>query len=235
MEQRRRNRTLGRKKGTKSSRQTVYIICEGLKTEPNYFRFMKSEWGKKFKRVDNFIHITIRDPKHTGGTSPDKIIDYAIELRQQLPDKNSERGSDFDIWCVFDVEAMGTHPNLKNTIARSKRNDIKVAISNPAFEYWLLLHFSDSTRRFANCNEVMEILKKKGNWPSYCKGLDDFTPLKTRYDKAMSRACIVRKNAPPPQGSDPVSRPWTNVDELIRFLEEMLEPPYNSPRISNHR
>ena len=46
-----------------------------------------------------------------------------------------------EVWCVFDVEAPQTHPNLQEALARARDNEIETAVSNPCFEIWLALHF----------------------------------------------------------------------------------------------
>jgi hypothetical protein len=44
---------------------------------------------------------------------------------------------------VFDVEAPQRHPNLSEALELAGKNEIRVAISNPCFEFWLMLHFRD--------------------------------------------------------------------------------------------
>lgn len=43
------------------------------------------------------------------------------------------------VWCVFDVESP-PHPNLVEAVALAERHDVRLAVSNPCFELWLLLH-----------------------------------------------------------------------------------------------
>lgn len=44
------------------------------------------------------------------------------------------------VWVVFDVD---DHPRIPDAIQMARDNSIELAISNPAFELWLLLHFRD--------------------------------------------------------------------------------------------
>lgn len=61
-------------------------------------------------------------------------------------ERKAKDGEEIDeIWCVFDVESPKSHPNLLNAIALAKKNGINLAISNPCFELWLILHFEDQT------------------------------------------------------------------------------------------
>ena len=45
--------------------------------------------------------------------------------------------------CVFDVEAPNQHERLFEAIEMAHGNNIQVAVSNPCFELWLLLHYAD--------------------------------------------------------------------------------------------
>ncbi len=59
-----------------------------------------------------------------------------------------ERSKDSEVdecWCVFDVEAAQPHPNLEPAVRLAEQNGIRLAISNPCFELWLILHHQDRT------------------------------------------------------------------------------------------
>ena len=61
-------------------------------------------------------------------------------MRSQ-PRKHADR--DFDeIWCVFDTDQ---HPNLAQAINEAGQSEIEVAVSNPCFELWLVLHSQEQT------------------------------------------------------------------------------------------
>lgn len=54
------------------------------------------------------------------------------------------------------------------------QNEIYFIESNPAFEFWLLLHFVFTDRQFRNCDEVITELKKNGRLEKYEKTLSIF-------------------------------------------------------------
>ena len=54
-----------------------------------------------------------------------------------------EEGEIDEFWCVFDVEWPRNHPGLSEAIQQAGANDIKLAVSNPCFELWLILHFQN--------------------------------------------------------------------------------------------
>jgi hypothetical protein len=74
-----------------------------------------------------------------------------------------------EIWCVFDVEWPRNHPGLKEAVDRARGNGINLAISNPCFELWLILHFQDLTR-WSDNDDVRRL--RSGLDGSKDKGLD---------------------------------------------------------------
>ena len=114
------------KKERKSKDLIAYflIVCEGEKTEPNYFKSFPNKSGK-----------IIYDIKFDGGgISTLKVVEKAIELRDKSAIKYDR------VWAVFDKDSF--KPNSFNSaILKGESHDIRCAWSNEAFELWYLLHF----------------------------------------------------------------------------------------------
>jgi hypothetical protein len=77
---------------------------------------------------------------------PLTLVNRAIELREEANElarllKDATQKFD-EIWCVCDVD---DHPHLDAARTLASQNDIRLAISNPCFEIWVLLHFLDHT------------------------------------------------------------------------------------------
>jgi len=111
---------LKRRKNFKQTRKNFLIICEGEKTEPNYFT--------KFRvpsKVCDIIGV---------GANTESLVRKAIELKN-----NSNIVYDY-VWCVFDRDSFPAQ-NFNNALTLAANNNINVAYSNEAFEIWYLLHF----------------------------------------------------------------------------------------------
>jgi RloB-like protein len=109
-----------RKVNTREVRQRFLIVCEGEKTEPNYFR--------SFHVPKNVAEIDVKGL----GENPSKLVNSAKELKEQ---------DEYDqIWCVFDRDAW-TPEDFNNAIRNANNQGFKVAYSNEAFELWYILHF----------------------------------------------------------------------------------------------
>ncbi|NEP44572.1 MAG: RloB domain-containing protein, partial [Okeania sp. SIO2H7] len=105
---------------TRETIQRFLIVCEGEKTEPNYF--------KSF-RVPGNVEIIVLGL----GENPIKLVKEAMEM--------SKKEEEYDqVWCVFDRDDW--EPNdFNGAITCAEKNEIKIAYSNEAFELWYLLHF----------------------------------------------------------------------------------------------
>ncbi|MDD5151586.1 MAG: RloB family protein [Flavobacterium sp.] len=121
-----RERTKEKKRSVETKEVRVYflIVCEGEKTEPNYFKSFKTN-------VKSFV-FTI-DTLGEGSNTKD-LVKRTINYR----DKSSQ---EYDsVWAVFDRDSFNPN-NFNGAIELAENNDIKVGWSNEAFELWYLLHF----------------------------------------------------------------------------------------------
>ena len=114
------------KKEKKSKELIAYflIVCEGEKTEPNYFKAFPRQVGKLVYDVQF----------DGGGISTLKVVEKAIELRDRSQQKYDR------VWAVFDKDSFKS-ASFNNAISKAKANNIECAWSNQAFELWYLLHF----------------------------------------------------------------------------------------------
>ena len=131
-----RAKDLSRKTAIRPERRTVVIFCEGSAAEPDYLKAVKA---LPQVRSDTSINIEI-DPEQG---VPMTLVENAVR-RKRCDDEVDE------FWCVFDVEWPVHHPNLANAIERARAHGISLAISNPCFDLWLILHLADHTAFIEN-------------------------------------------------------------------------------------
>ena len=112
-----------RKIKTRDLVERILIVCEGEKTEPNYFR--------AFPKDENRCYVK---PMGVGCVTK-SLVKRAIEIRKiSSPPFNK-------VWCVFDKDDCPDR-DFNDAIQMAKSNNMDVAYSNEAFELWYLLHFS---------------------------------------------------------------------------------------------
>src|SRR5262249_27212226 len=85
-----------------------------------------------------------------------------------------------EVWCVYDVDS---HPKLADAFQQARDNGIELAISNPCFELWLLLHFREQTAHIER-HKVGAMLRT--HLRGYKKRAD-FNKLKEGYADAVNR------------------------------------------------
>lgn len=165
--------SLGRRRPFRRVLPRILIVCEGTKTEPGYF------WG--FRQ----LYRLVVDLELSSGGVPKTLVDRAAEMK-----KNAERASKAardvnlrydDVWCVFDID---DHPHIDDARQQARDNGIKLAVSNPCFELWVLLYFQDQR---AHISRVKLKAACRKYLPNYEKDIpiEKLSPL---YDRAASRA-----------------------------------------------
>ena len=203
---------MAREKRIKEIRKSYAIIGEGI-TEFFYFdgfRNVEKDLLKKF-------NVTLKPdkPKHP---------DYSdiITKAQSLLAK------EFDVvFCLIDMDYINADNVRKQAYDKEKSSCIKAYYnefyfieSNPAFEFWLLLHFVFTDRQFRNCDEVITELKKNGRLEKYEKSIEYFSKnnlylqLKEKLESAINHARSI---------SIDINNPHTSYSRVFEVFEELLQ------------
>ena len=123
---RRQNRPLPtRAAATLDERPRILIVCQGQETEKSYF--------EQFEYVSAIIKTI------PVAQDPVSLVEAAIELRDQAKAAKTPYAQ---VWCVFDKDDSPAE-QFNSAISRARSQKLRVAYSNQAFEFWLLLHFED--------------------------------------------------------------------------------------------
>jgi len=157
---------LARRKPQRNSYAKILIVCEGEKTEPNYFQGAKDHYALNSANVEICGDC---------GSDPVSIIKYGKQRYREERDA----GDAFDkVFCVFDRDSHPNYNQAVDMIRRATPKDTYVAINSvPCFEYWLLLHFNYTTHPYIGqdhnsvCNQVLAELRHF--MPDYAKGRVD--------------------------------------------------------------
>lgn len=180
--------------GAKKPAKVILIVCEGKKTEPLYFKDMR---------------ISLRLPSLNVQIVPDQGAPISIVNRAIEEKKYVSKGD--EIWCVFDVEQLAHNSSFFEAVEKARKHKLKLAVSNPSFEYWYLLHFECTNRPFLNASEVEKQLKTY--IPHYAKGTSVYTDLQSKTSDAIDNANKLRINSNDDWENFP--NPSTSVDNLV--------------------
>ncbi len=216
MRRRRSYSSLQRRKPTREPRACILIVCEGKKTEPAYFLAMRKRLG--------LTSVEVEVIGGNGGSAPITIVDSAVALKlaREILAKNSVIHREYDyVWCVIDVEAPHPHESLYRACNKATDNGLRMALSNPCFEYWYLLHFEKTCKLFVSNYDVIHDLKQ--HFAKYSKiNADIFEDIYLKTDQAIKWAKeILRETG---CNDDPRNHnSSTTVHKLVEILKQIAE------------
>jgi hypothetical protein len=184
---------------------TILVLCEDKKSGKQYL-----EDAANFFRARAQVEFF-----HCGHTDPKGIVEHALERQRNFD----------NIFCVIDRD---THPSFDEAVALAKSSaKITLIISNPCFEFWLILHFRFTSKPYAVAGKlspgdlVLRDLKA-------CAGMQDYDKGDGRniFKQLNERQLLIsaRKNAKKVllQAIEcKQMNPSTTVHELLTFFEEL--------------
>jgi hypothetical protein len=185
------------------------IVCEGEKTEPNYFKSLAEtlDWDQVQVEVD------------PTGMNTQSLVERA---RKRKSEKNQLGVASFDeIWVVFDRDSFKSD-QFDNAIKSADAAGMKAAWSNEAFELWYVLHFefrnSGMSRRDYRRVLTRHLKQRyKKNDPEMYDKLEELgnQSLAIRYAKSLDKARIADKQ--PPSAANPCTLVYKLVERLQAF------------------
>jgi len=200
---------------TREYRKLFVIAVEGDQTEPHYFHFLRNDLDSAV------VEVEVIPPN--GKSAPQHVLKKLLEYRIQpgLAEK-------LERWMVIDRDQWPAG-NLDQVVKSCRKNKIGLCVSNPAFEFWLLLHFErgdgiepaekDSGNRSAD--ECGKRLRAKRYLPGFNTKLSKkhWTVLRKNLKNAIDHA----KALDSPSCTDyPRQRIGSTVYRLVESLEAML-------------
>lgn len=204
---------LDRTKAKRSPYDKVLIMCEGEKTEPNYFN-----------ELIDFYKLNSANVEVDGscGSSPKSIFEKAFKLFK----KEEGKGDRYDkIYCVFDKDTHETYEETIERIAAIKPKGIFFHINSiPCFEYWLILHYVYSTKPYGSTSSksIAEMVLRdlKTYMPDYEKGdAGVFMKLHPQIGFAKSNAIRAESQA----RENHTDNPSTKIYALVDYLQKLKE------------
>ncbi len=193
-----RSRSLGRR---------ILISCEGEETEYRYFEDIR----KSLRMEPN--KIIVLEPE---ASDPLSVVGQVLDERAYRKQEKAWDENDM-AWAVFDGDEHRANNinNWREALQLAQVNDIHLAISNPSFEYWYLLHYQNQNSSLTR-QQAMRLLKV--HIPDYEKSdVICREELQSLTKVAIERARQVAHLA---EGNDlnAYSNPCTHVCELVEII-----------------
>ena len=226
-------RSSARPYGNRPPRRYFLIVCEGEKTEPNYFNSIAMQLPKDMvKRID---------VKGVGENTLNLIDAAKAEIEKRRSDGLPDY---YYVWLVFDrdgfpadhfnrtiEEATAINERNAKLSLKSRRSEHwRCAWSNEAFELWYVLHFREQLGGAVSRAQYQKMLEEdirahtdeksfiyKKNDPQMFARLKDRTPgAISRAERALERQLNAKGTAYADMN------PATRVHELVNLLMAYL-------------
>jgi hypothetical protein len=171
--------------GRRSPRRRILIMCGGIRTERQYFE------GLMKARRNPSVEVRLLSK----GVAPDQLVRHAKRV-----------GDGYDeMWCVVDTDEF----DIAKAARLADELGVRLVVSNPCFELWLLLHFDDHRGAARSYKELRPKLIK--HVPGYDKCRLEFGQFGAGVEGATERAEQLD-----PSGQDHGRNPSTGVWKLVR-------------------
>lgn len=204
-----------RKENTRSKIVRFLIVCEGERTEPNYFQaLVKDQYSE------------VRDEKIVGeGRSTCALVKRTLQIKEELERK---RELLFDrIWVVFDKDDFN---DFNEAIKLAETYSFNCAWTNEAFELWYFLHFQyldTGINRHDYIQKLQNEIRKHPGFEDYKYKKNDasvYKILNTIGNEDFAKQCAVRLRSIF-EGNDDYKehKPCTTVDLLVNELENPIK------------
>jgi hypothetical protein len=186
-----------RKHPNRDYKINLHLAFEGHKTECQYFSNLKQV-------VYNKVNIKI----HLRSASKSSPIDVLSSITKAIKDRPLKKND--MAWLVVDIDNWPEQEIMKLHQWSVQSHKHGFAVSNPCFEFWLLLHFEDG-RSVNSCKDCVRKLKRI--LPDYDKSVD-WSKYKDGITKAITRA----KELDTPAVEDWPKKVGTTVYRLVEKL-----------------
>lgn len=112
----------------------IVLAFEGNDTEEIYFDEFKS--SEIFDNALIFLHL-LKRPKTDTNSAPNHVFK---KLKKEAKDEYNFKDTD-ELWMIIDTDRWKSIPDIISEC--KKQSNMFVAVSNPCFEFWLLLHIKN--------------------------------------------------------------------------------------------
>ncbi|WP_115712460.1 RloB family protein [Legionella sainthelensi] len=167
-----KKRKFTREIGQKKYRKLFVIAAEGRITEPQYFA--------RFNGINT--SVIVKCLKANNQSSPRQILKRINRYLQSESISSTDQA-----WIVVDKDSWEDQQLMQLYNWSKTQPNYGVALTNPNFEYWILLHFEEGH----NIGSIRDISTRLKNWiPNYNKSLEKIQIDANSIQEAIQRAKI---------------------------------------------
>lgn len=186
------------------------VVCGGQATEPEYFGHISSSLNSVVIRV---ISKTM---------APSQLADYAVRCKRDDERNNDPEDCYCAVFVVVDVDDYHDHRQAQRIC---KDNGIRLIISNPCFEVWLIDHIrrcpasyadTPAVERYAGELKVVMGARNKHVNFEVIDGLTQEAVQNAEKHNSEGNKAMARRQLEPNRESD--YAPWTDLPDVIEAI-----------------
>lgn len=182
--------------GKRRYRKMFVLATEGRKTESQYFEIFK----------DRNLVVHIEFLKRKGDSAPPQVLERMRNYLKRKGLKNSD-----EAWLVVDKDQWTDNQLLQLHEWAQEADNHGFALSNPKFEFWLLLHFEDG-KGVSNSRTCSQRLER------YIPGYDKDINVRKISDNMIKEAIERAKKRDTPACRDWPRNTGTTVYRLVENI-----------------
>ncbi len=187
----------------------VLIVCEGEKTEPQYFLELVKDL--QLQAIDVQI---VSDC----GSAPISVVNAALSKLKKDPDYDA-------LFCVFDRDTHLTYEAAcakilahRNKLPYKKFDHFLAVTSEPCFELWFMLHYKICGKPYGGptpAKKLIADLKQIEDLKDYSKNNNKiYSLISSKTKQAIDNAIKTNKNSL----ASHTTNPHTFVHTLVQYL-----------------
>ncbi len=202
----RKRRPIAREEGQLRDTTLFIIACEDTCAPEQYFAGLGHSSRLKVKVL----------PSEDGRSAPEHL-----KTRLQAYKDEYDVGDQDQLWLMFDEDHHFAGQHTKSTMQALREAEnlgAQMALSNPSFEVWLLLHHDDlaTQSEFANASAAEKALRDKlGGYNKSRLNPENFSPSSVL--DAVSRAEKLDTGTDKYRPKNPGSRVYKLMQELLKL------------------
>lgn len=205
---------LQRKKPSRETAPLYIIVCEGEKTEANYFNELRN-----FERI-----ISVRiEVCGECGSAPISVVESAQRMYEDaIADGVEIQG----VFCVFDKDNHESFNRACAKVEHLRHNGVPIhaIYSVPCFEYWIVLHFDYFRAPYSTSSKgsVAHAVYKhlQSIMGAYNKGATGlYSKLKVMQSNAIKHAETAHEDSVNTGQPNPSTMVGNLVVELLKYSE----------------
>jgi hypothetical protein len=212
---------LTRPKRVRPTLPVIAVVCDDARTAVSYFSALQRE--VKFAVTLQVV----RNPSDRA--TPADVVNAARNRLTLLKNAASrDPGDENLVWALIDLEAGATRRS-EGLAAKTEgeKQGVSVALSDPCYEVWTLMHLQDTGELFADCSAVLARIRQK--WKARF-GQDFGKKAQADYPKILADRKTAAERARRHRENEDQS--WTEVYLLIEEIESRCAAAASS--VSTH-